>query len=182
MLFPVLLFSIQPTPIRHSSHHSSKTTRAFRICVANCNHQSSVLMYRDLQAAQQSLHSLASKIPSLPDFPPCLTSSSFLVIYAGSFLCIGSLYTGDLIQSHSFKKHLMRLTPKFIYLAQTSPLDFKYAYIFKSLFNISTWIAKSHVKSKMFELSYPKNHCPPHLSLLQFHPFSCSGQKPWCNP
>lgn len=40
----------------------------------------------------------------------------------------------------------------------------------------------SNLKCSNWAIIKSTLHWPPYPSLLQFHPFSCSGQKPWCHP
>ena len=90
MLFSVLLFFSEPTPIRLSSTSSETTSQGYSGSLCR-QIQPSVLIYHDLSAAQHnwSLRPLASKTLSLPGFAPTsplglvcwillLSSTSFL--------------------------------------------------------------------------------------------------------
>lgn len=133
----LLLNSSKPPPIRLSSHHSSKTTsQGHRISMLPNPIVNHALILSDLSAARQSwsLCCLVSNTASSPDFAlPHWQLLFDLVCWI--LLYPQVLNTGDLIQSHSFNKHLMLITPKFTYLAHL-PLDLRY--IFNCLFNIST--------------------------------------------
>lgn len=159
MLFPIPLFILN---LLQSSFPPTtflklllKGTQDLHVAKSSC--QSLVLILHDVSAAWHSwsLHPvetllyLASKTPSCS----CLSGSSFSVLCAGSSSCPQPLNTGDSIQSHCFKKHLMLTIPKFTYPAQTSLLDFRHRIC---LFNNSTWTSKRHLKFKMFKLSFSK--------------------------
>lgn len=152
-----------------------------------CQTQSSIISphLHGLSAAHQLVTPFLGFCDTVPAWLACcLSNSASLVLCAGSFFCPRPLNTGDLIQSHSFNECLMLKTPTFVYPAQ----DFFLPWTLEIYSTASSKSPPGHLKGtpnlKCSNWATLKHtlQCPPYLSLLQFHPFSCSGQKPWCHP